>query len=85
MTKHELKILPLYYDAVQNGAKRFEIRRTDRDFRVGDSVDLREWLPDKQQYGRARLRMVITYVLMHEDFPDGIPEGYCVFGMEARA
>lgn len=40
--KHELKILPPYYEAVISGNKTFEIRLDDRGFQKGDKVILRE-------------------------------------------
>lgn len=40
---HELKIRPDYFNAVSEGRKKFELRRNDRDFRVGDIIVLREW------------------------------------------
>lgn len=43
MTVHELKIEPVYFDEVVSGAKRFEIRKDDRDFKIGDGLFLEEW------------------------------------------
>ncbi len=40
MTTHNLKLHDRYYDAVKYGFKRFEIRKNDRDFRVGDILVL---------------------------------------------
>jgi ASC-1-like (ASCH) protein len=40
---HELKILPEYFEAVRSGEKRFELRKNDRNFKVGDWVGLREF------------------------------------------
>lgn len=40
---HELKIAPEYFEAVSNGTKTFEIRRNDRDFKVGDIIKLKEF------------------------------------------
>lgn len=37
---HELKILPEYFEAVTSGRKQFEIRKNDRDFKVGDQLIL---------------------------------------------
>ena len=45
---HELKILPLYFDQVITGEKRFEIRREDRGvaYCVGDYLRLRAHVPE---------------------------------------
>ena len=39
---HVLKILVEYYSAVVSGAKKFEIRYNDRDYKVGDILRLTE-------------------------------------------
>lgn len=38
MTAHTLKIYKKYADAVMSGAKTFEIRKNDRDYKVGDKI-----------------------------------------------
>lgn len=40
---HELKILPEYFTAVTSGIKRFEIRKNDRGYNVGDILRLNEY------------------------------------------
>lgn len=40
MNHHRLKILPEHYNNVQAGTKTFEIRKNDRAFQKGDTVDL---------------------------------------------
>jgi len=77
MRQHELKCLPSYFEQVILGNKRFEIRKNDRDFRVGDFVVLNEWLDSVGFTGRS-MAAVITYVT---DFPDGLKDGYVCFGM----
>lgn len=67
MTKHRLKLDTIYYQDSATGIKTFEIRKNDRDFRVGDILELREWiwsnLEKKGTYtGNAHWK-IITYIL----------------------
>lgn len=41
MKKHNLKILPQYFEAVINGCKNFEIRKNDRFFKLNDILFLK--------------------------------------------
>lgn len=45
---HELKTYPNFYQAVIDGKKKFEIRKNDRCFSVGDVLRLREYDPTKE-------------------------------------
>lgn len=75
--KHELKILPEYFRAVTNREKQFELRKDDRDFKVGDLVILKEW--DGTEYTGRRAMLLITYILRNcEEY--GLKEGYCIIG-----
>lgn len=38
MTTHKLKVFIKYADAIMNGTKTFEIRKNDRNFKVGDKI-----------------------------------------------
>lgn len=40
--EHDLKILPQFFDSVDDGSKPFEVRRNDRDYQVDDILLLRE-------------------------------------------
>ncbi len=75
--KHELKILPAYYKAVERGVKNFEIRNNnDRGFQKGDLVILKEISPISPSLYTGREEMVeITYVTNYMQ-----KEGYVVFG-----
>lgn len=91
MTVHKLKLFPEYFDAVANGIKTFEIRKNDRDYKVGDTLHLYEFDPEVNGYLlSSRLLetrtcdVAVTYILTHEDFPDGIPEDYCVMGIRRQ-
>ncbi|MBE6645011.1 MAG: DUF3850 domain-containing protein [Ruminococcaceae bacterium] len=41
---HHLKTLPLYFQAVIDERKPFEIRENDRNFKIGDRVILEEFI-----------------------------------------
>ena len=88
MTVHKLKLFPEYFDAVVNGIKTFEIRKNDRDYKVGDTLRLYEFDPEEEEFSRLpekrTCNVAVTYILTHEDFPDGIPEDYCVMGIRLR-
>lgn len=58
---HELKVLPEYYDAIESGKKTFEIRKHDRDYKVGDILALREW--DGKEYTGALITKEVIYIL----------------------
>lgn len=73
---HHLKILPEYYISVIGGIKNFEIRKNDRDFKVGDTVILHEF--DGEKYSGANITIKIKYVL--KNCPEyGLKDGYCIF------
>lgn len=64
---HDLKCWPKFFGAIAAGAKRHDLRRaTDRDFQVGDQLQLREFDPDCGTYtGRTQL-VVVTYITSAE-------------------
>lgn len=92
MTKHTLKLNDRYFDAVANGIKTFEIRKNDRDYKVGDTLVLKKVNDEGLYITYAdhnlginldyEIKVAVTYILTHDDFPDGIPEGYVVMSIE---
>lgn len=72
---HKLKILPVYFKAVDRGDKRFEIRdNSDRAFQKGDTVILREF-EHINGYTGAEITVEITYVTNYNQ-----PDNQVVFG-----
>lgn len=84
-TVHELKIEKRFFDDILSGLKRFELRRNDRNFCVGDTVILKEVL--KGEFTGRLLKVHIVYLLKYADFfvPIGLEPGYCIWGFELVA
>jgi len=79
---HELKVLPQYFKPLVMGKKTFEIRKADRDFKVGDTLVLREW--DGEKYTGSYVRKYITYIL--RNCPEyGLMDGYCILAFRNTA
>lgn len=73
---HDLKILRKYFNDVLLGTKTFEIRKNDRNFEIGDYINLREWDPDKQEYTGGHLVKQICYMTDYQQ-----KDGYVVLGI----
>ena len=85
--RHNLKILPQYFDAVTAGLKRFEIRKNDRKFKPFDEIRLNEidGPLGKPYKPTGRFCLVrITYILTsdHGNEFAGLEAGYCILGTE---
>ena len=76
MKTHELKILPEYFEAVTSGRKKFEIRKNDRDYKVGDRLYLREW--NGENFTGDSYKAEITYITDYMQ-----KNGYFVLGIES--
>ncbi len=77
---HALKTEPEPFQAMADGLKRFEFRRNDRGFKVGD------WLHLRESYGAGfvsfhprSLDAEILYMLEGPAY--GVPEGYAVLSL----
>ncbi len=77
MKTHLLKTVQPYFDDVALGIKIFELRIDDRDFQVGDILNLQEFVK-----GRITGRIVSVEVTYKLDKHPGLKEGYCVLGIE---
>ena len=77
MKTHNLKTVPPYFQQVQDGKKKFELRKNDRDYAVGDYLKLEEF--DGKLTGRTHVTVVL-YLL--KDCPEyGLKDGYCILGI----
>lgn len=80
MNNHELKTWPKHFEEVFMGRKTFEIRKNDRDFKVGDYVHLHEYDPAIKEYSGRRMARRITHILHGPGF--GIEEGYSILSIQ---
>jgi hypothetical protein len=62
---HDLKCWPDYFDAILAGTKKFELRKNDRGFNVGDVLLLHEWNPATGKYTDRFSLQRVTYMLEH--------------------
>ena len=74
MKLHEIKLMSEYAKAKHKGIKPFEIRKNDRDYKVGDLVTYT--VPDSEIYNTLFKNKVyqITYITKYEQ-----KDGYVVF------
>lgn len=76
---HDLKCWPEYFAAVRDGGKPFEVRKNDRDFRVGDVLRLWEFDPKLGVHTGKYFHRRVSYALHGGQF--GIESGYVVLGL----
>ena len=85
MQIHNLKTDKTLYHDVLYDKKRFEQRVDDRDFEVGDLLNLQAWDRDTQQYADqqqyAPILCRVTY-LLHDYECRGLRDGFVVMGIE---
>jgi ASC-1-like (ASCH) protein len=78
-TTHELKSWPEYFQSTLTGRKTFELRKFDRDFKVGDKIILREYNPDTGRYTSREDVKIISYVLANGPW---LQPGFCALGIK---
>ena len=84
---HDLKSWPDHFSEVWKGDKTHEVRRADRDYKVGDVVRLREFLPGRAVYTGRWVRGIITAITLPGPVGDNVrlPEGIVVFSFAEHA
>lgn len=75
---HHLKIESKFFNEVKIGKKKFELRKNDRGFKVGDKIILFE-INQVGAYTGEQLCCDITYILT--DYYTGIESGYCILSI----
>ncbi len=78
--QHKIKCWPEPFLAVVSGWKKFEFRKNDRDYQVGDKLLRQEYDPIKEEYTGESCDVGVTYALHGPAF--GVPPGYVVLSID---
>jgi hypothetical protein len=76
---HKVKVWPQYFKDICSGLKTFEVRKDDRNYQVGDSLLMLEWVPETESYTGLFSNFRIIYKLEGGQF--GIEKEYCCIGI----
>ena len=79
MKIHELKTLKEYFWDVWNDKKSFEVRFNDRDYKVGDVLNLKWYIPESNEYMDYSILCEVLYIL---DDPQYCKGGYVILGIK---
>lgn len=79
--RHELKIHPEPFWAVVHGLKMFEFRKNDRGYGLGDTLYLREYIPERSEYTGRWIEVNVTWILS-EGY--GLPDGFVIMSISRR-
>lgn len=74
---HALKTWKLYYELQEQGKKLFELRKDDRDYKIGDIFLSQEFDNTMNEYTRRETAYRITYILRDAEI-FGLKQGYCI-------
>lgn len=77
---HHLKTWPDIFVVVWSGNKKFEIRKNDRGFQVGDVLVLQEYDPETKCYSGHEITCDVEWLLEGGQF--GLEEGYVCMSLD---
>ncbi len=76
MKQHKIKLNIPFFDEVETGNKRFEIRLNDRDYEEGDVVIMKEFDSDNDRFTGRSIKKTIGFLTDYAQ-----QEGYVVFSI----
>jgi len=79
---HALKTWPEFFEQVVRGLKSFELRKNDRDYKLGDDILLQEYDQKVGKFTGNEWKGEITYVFDNESF--GLKKGYILLGITEK-
>lgn len=77
---HKLKCWPVYYSSLISGDKNFELRENDREYKVGDILEMCEYDINLGYTGRVSFYLV-TYILNGGVM--GLHKGSCIMAIKS--
>lgn len=78
---HKLKTHTKYFEQILEGNKTFEIRKDDREFKLGDMLCLQEFDPITKKYTGRAINMNVTSLLKNK--PEfGLKEGFVLMSIQ---
>ena len=76
---HSIRLAARYFNDVASGKKPFELRKNDRGYKVGDTLELLEFEDGRNTGGIIQAE--VTYLL--EGYT-GLEDGYCILGIRVK-
>lgn len=83
--KHFVKSWAHFFDAIAVGEKKHDLRKNDRDYKVGDVLRLQRYDNINGRYTGAELEQKVTYITNNQ-FPCAfssavLPNDYCILSL----
>ena len=76
---HALKVDKKYFWTIACGQKTFEIRKNDRNYKVGDLLALNEYDVETEQYTWKSCLVYVDYILTDAPY---VPDGYVAMSIK---
>ena len=77
---HDLKVFTHYFNPIIETKKTFEYRKNDREFKVGDTLLLKEISFENGEYTGRSCMAEVTYILLGGVFH--IPSDHCIMSFK---
>lgn len=78
----EKKVLPIYFQRIIDGVKKYELRLADWECHEGDISILKEWDPEAREYTGRQVEKKISYVLKTKEISFWPEEDVAKFGYQ---
>jgi hypothetical protein len=85
MKVHAVKSWPQFFRTISSGERTHELRKNDRNYKIGDYLDLQEYDPEKQLYTGRTLKVFVTSITSLEEpcavSGAGLHPEYCILSI----